>query len=147
MKKSIASLGWFAVAIAGLVLPVRAEPPAGTWLTEDATTQVRFAPCGDRICGRIAWLRNPVDPETGKPWLDKRNPDESARRAPLIGLTLMKGFKETAAGGWEGELYNPRDGKTYTGTLRSIGAGKMELRGCTFAGLLCQSKTWTRIGP
>ena len=147
MRKSIASLGWFAVATFGLVLPVGAEPLTGTWLTEDASTQVRFAPCGDRICGRIAWLREPVDPETGKPWLDNRNPDESARRRPIIGLTLIKGLDETTTGRWEGELYNPRDGTTYTGTLRNIGADKMELRGCALAGLLCQSKTWTRVGP
>lgn len=142
MRKSIAM-----IAILAMSGPALAEPLSGTWLTADGSTQVRFAPCGERGCGQITWLREPNDPETGRAWRDKFNPDDTLKRRPLIGLAMVSGLKETAAGRWEGELYNPLDGKTYSGSFRTISADKIELKGCALAGLICQSETWTRVAP
>jgi uncharacterized protein (DUF2147 family) len=46
-----------------------------------------------------------------------------------------------------GGLYNPLDGKTYAGSLRVLGAGKLQLKGCAFVGLLCQTEIWTLVAP
>jgi uncharacterized protein (DUF2147 family) len=147
MKKSIASIGLAAMLSVTQLAPAAAQSLSGTWLTADASTRVLFAPCGQRVCGRIVWLREPVDPQTSMPWRDKFNPDETAKREPLIGLVMINGLEETTAGRWDGELYNPLDGRTYAGSFRLVGSDRLELKGCAFAGLFCQSETWTRIAP
>src|ERR1700689_2267957 len=39
----------------------------GIWLTQAGDARVRVSKCGGGICGVIVWLRQPIDPATGKP--------------------------------------------------------------------------------
>ncbi|WP_316168299.1 MULTISPECIES: DUF2147 domain-containing protein [unclassified Bradyrhizobium] len=121
------------------------ERLTGTWLTEDGSTHVTFKSCGDMDCGQIVWLREPIDPETGKAWQDKLNPDASLRQQPLVGLTMITGLMENSPNTWTGTLYNPLDGKSYAGHFLMLSAAKLELKGCTLAGLICQTETWVRV--
>jgi uncharacterized protein (DUF2147 family) len=119
----------------------------GIWLTEDKSSHVAFQPCGGEDCGQIVWLREPTDPETGKPWRDKFNPDDALKRRPLLGLAMLTSLKPSGDGQWNGDLYNPLDGMTYTGRLQNLGPDRLQLKGCALAGLLCQTETWTRVVP
>lgn len=121
------------------------ERLTGTWLTEDGSTHVAFAPCGALDCGQIVWLREPTDPETGKAWRDKLNLDETLKQRPLIGLSMVTGLQEEGAGAWAGTLYNPLDGNSYSGSFQMLGSGRLQLKGCALAGLLCQTETWERV--
>src|SRR5437588_12089686 len=51
-----------------------AVDPTGTWRTEDDAT-VRVSNCGGALCATIASLREPNDPQTGKPKTDIHNGD------------------------------------------------------------------------
>jgi uncharacterized protein (DUF2147 family) len=127
---------------------VGAEPRlTGTWLTEDKSSHVVFQPCDLDDCGQVVWLREPTDPETGKPWRDKFNPDEPLRRRPLVGLSMITGLKPVGESRWEGRLYNPLDGQTYTGRLAILGPDRLQLKGCALAGLICSTEVWTRVAP
>ena len=55
-----------AVLFAGLALPATAGDPTGTWLTQGGKSRVRIANCGRALCGTIAWLNEPNDPQTGR---------------------------------------------------------------------------------
>ena len=84
---------------------------------------------------------------SGKAWTDKFNPDETLKSKPLNGLVFISDLKAVAPGYWEGNLYNPRDGRTYRGSLQQQGPDKLELKGCALFGLICQSEFWTRVAP
>ncbi len=118
---------------------------AGTWLTEEGASKVRLEPCGSVLCGKLVWLREPNDPKSGAPILDKNNPDKALRARPLLGLTLISaitpGDEESE---WKARAYNAEDGKTYDVTLKLQEDGTLELEGCGLAGLVCQGETWTR---
>lgn len=120
---------------------------SGKWLTENRDSHVQFQPCDSFDCGRIVWLEKDIDPETGKAWTDKFNPDETLKSKPLNGLVFISDLKAVAPGYWEGNLYNPRDGRTYSGSLQQQGPDKLELKGCALFGLVCQSEFWTRVSP
>jgi uncharacterized protein (DUF2147 family) len=60
----------------------RAEEPVGTWLTEGGKSRIKIADCGGALCGTIAWLKEPTDPDTGKPKTDKNNSDAGKRNRP-----------------------------------------------------------------
>ncbi|MDP1737821.1 MAG: DUF2147 domain-containing protein [Caulobacter sp.] len=118
---------------------------AGRWATQGFGSIVEFRPCTrrpDAMCGSILWLWEPND-AAGRRRTDSRNPDRALRSRPLVGVEIVRGLRETAPGVWsEGSIYNPDDGRTYTGTVRVRG-GKLELRGCAL-NLLCQTQTWRR---
>jgi uncharacterized protein (DUF2147 family) len=105
---------------------------------------VRVIDCGGALCGTIVWLKEPDDPDTGKPKTDTHNADESKRGQPLVGLTIVLGMKPSGADKWSGQVYSPEDGKTYSGNLTMQGANALRLEGCVLGGLICKGQTWTR---
>lgn len=132
-----------------LILPgtAFAADPTGSWLTEGGKSQVKIVHCGNALCGTIIWLKEPNDPDTGKPKTDFRNQDASRRGRALIGLEIVLGMQPSGtADKWTGEVYNPEDGKTYSGSLTMTGANELSLEGCVLA-VLCKSQTWTRVKP
>jgi uncharacterized protein (DUF2147 family) len=137
------------VAAAGLVpamiTPAVAADPLGTWLTGDKKGKVRIVNCGGAICGSLVWVDQPLDPETKKPKLDKRNADASKQSRPLIGIPIVLNMKPgNAPQTWEGDVYNAEDGKTYSGSFALTGANTAQLKGCVLGGLICKAQTWTR---
>ena len=44
---------------------------------------------------------------------------------------------------FEGSLYNPNDGKTYSGSLTIKGPNLVEVSGCVMS-VFCKSQTWKR---
>jgi Delta7-sterol 5-desaturase len=118
---------------------------AGRWATQGFGSIVEFRPCAgaaDAMCGRILWLWAPND-AAGHARLDRHNPDRSLRARPLVGIEILRGLRETAPGVWsEGSVYNPDDGRTYTGAI-TVRSGALELRGCAL-NVFCQTQTWRR---
>jgi uncharacterized protein (DUF2147 family) len=123
---------------------VFAQSLAGTWLTQDGSSRVQFRSCAQNQCGYIVWLREPVDPATGKARQDRFNSDDSLKGRPLLGLLMITNIAGTTAGAWEGTLYNPRDGNSYKGQLTDLGGGRLQLKGCALLGLICKTEVWTR---
>ena len=117
--------------------------PVGLWRAKDGA-QLRVAPCGkQKLCGFIA-LPNPrLAPATGKPPVDKNNPDPAKRTRPLAGIEILMSMAPSGPGEWAGRLYNDDDGKTYDGKLKELGPKEIRIEGC--AGALCGGQELTRL--
>ena len=126
------------------VAPAFAADPVGTWLTGDKKGKVKIVNCGGAICGSLAWMQEPNDPETHQPKTDKHNSDASKQGRPLLGIPIVLSMKPNGADVWQGQVYNAEDGGTYTGSFTMTGANSAELKGCVMGGLICKSQTWTR---
>jgi uncharacterized protein (DUF2147 family) len=122
-----------------------AADPAGTWLTQTGGSRIRVADCGGALCGTIIWLKEPNDPDTGKPKTDKNNSDAAKRSRPLLGVQIVLGMKPNGTDKWAGQVYNAEDGKTYSGNLTYSGGSSLQLQGCALGGLVCKSQTWTKV--
>ena len=130
---------------AALSAPARAADPFGTWLTQDKRAKVRIVNCGGALCGNLAWLQEPNDPETNKPKTDKNNVDAGKKTRPLIGIPIVLDMKPSGTPDkWDGQVYNAEDGNTYTGSFVMTGANSAQLKGCVLGGLICKSQVWTR---
>lgn len=117
--------------------------PVGTWLTDSGKSRVKIETCGSGLCGRIVWLRNPVN-AAGEDMRDTNNADESLRERKLIGIELMSGFTEARPGRWTGgRIYNPEDGRTYDSRLVEQDESTLTVKGCVL--FICKSQTWTRV--
>jgi uncharacterized protein (DUF2147 family) len=96
--------------------------------------------------GKIVWLKEPIDPETGKPKLDKRNPDESLRTVPTLGLVNLKGFtyNEEEKEWQNGTVYDPKVGKEYSCKMNLQDANTLDVRGFIGVSMFGRTDTWTR---
>lgn len=127
---------------AGLPAAAQSATPVGTWLTEKGDAQIRIAPCGGALCGRIVGLREPL--ENGAPVRDTKNPNPARRNNPLVGTTILISMAPAGASVWKGRIYNAEDGGLYEGTMALGGATTLKVEGCLMA--FCGGETWTRIG-
>jgi uncharacterized protein (DUF2147 family) len=115
----------------------------GTWRTEDDAT-IRVSNCGGGLCATIMSLRDPNDPQTGKPKTDINNVDASKRTRPIVGMQIFTGLRPEGANKWSGQIYNPEDGKTYDANVVLENANTLKVQGCVL--FICKTKTWTRKG-
>jgi uncharacterized protein (DUF2147 family) len=71
------------------------------------------------------------------------NPDASLRTRSLVGIHMISDI-QPSGDGFSGQLYNYKDGKTYSGKMSFQGQA-MKLSGCVFGGLICRSQTWAKV--
>ena len=130
----------FAIAVlALLVAPAFAlANPSGLWgyTNDNGETHIRVEPGGGNYTGTIEWMENPRN--------DTENPDPNLQDRPLVGVQIFTGDEELSPTKWGGSLYNPEDGRTYSGTLEMLNENTLELEGCAFI-IFCRTATWTRI--
>jgi len=137
---SIFAPGGLLLAAPSVVL---AEDAVGLW--ETGESHMEIYECGDRICGRIAALDDPLD-EDGNERLDKNNPDPALRSRPIIGMDIIVGLVRTGKKKWEdGTIYDPRDGKTYKCVIKLKRDGSLKVRGYIGTPLLGKTVVWTRV--
>jgi len=115
----------------------------GTWLTEKGDARINVSKCGAGICGKIAWLRDPIDSQTGKPQIDDKNQNPALASRPLIGVNLFNNMRETGPGSWAGSIYNAEDGQYYASKVTLQSPSTLHVEGCL--GALCGGETWTRV--
>lgn len=118
-----------------LATPAAAASPAGDWLVADGTAVIRVAPCDEgAFCGKIAW--------TPRDGVDDHNPDASKRAQSIIGTTILIDMKASGNNRWDGEIYNPQDGKTYSGSITVVSPDLLRVEGCLL--VFCGGENWTR---
>ncbi|MEY5069580.1 MAG: hypothetical protein RLZ47_1442 [Bacteroidota bacterium] len=117
----------------------------GVWKTGDGNAMVRIYKNGEKYQGKIVWLKEPIDPETGKPKLDKNHSDEASRKRPILGLINIWGFTQTEKNVWEeGNIYDPKNGSTYSCTIKMTNPKTLEVRGYIGVSLIGRTDVWTK---
>src|ERR1700761_5848586 len=124
----------------GLV-PAFALDPTGDWRVADGVANIRVAECNHDMWGVVAWEKVPGGH-------DDNNPDASKKSRPTLGMPILIDMKKKpGVDQWEGQVYNAKDGQTYSSTIKPIGSNQLEIQGCAL-GFLCGGETWTRVsGP
>lgn len=117
----------------------------GVWKTGEGNAMVKIYKNGAKYQGRVVWLKEPNDPETGKPKVDKNNESPAARTKPVLGLINIWGFVHKGDNVWEeGNIYDPKNGNTYSSEMKLINANSLEVRGYIGVSLIGRTDTWTR---
>lgn len=122
----------------------------GVWKTEGGDSQLELFKCADKMCGKIVWLKVPRyidcnDGPLGAIKVDRKCPDTSLRRRPILGLQVMKGLTATGRNQWEnGTCYDPETGKSYKCKMRLTAPGRLELRGYIGISLIGRNFALTR---
>lgn len=118
----------------------------GVWLNQDEDAHVEMFKRDGKIYGKIVWLKEPLDAETGKPKTDKNNPDPKLKSTPTLGLEILKGFSFDGKKEWSGgEIYDPKSGKTYSSYMTFENKDKLKIRGYIGVSLLGRTTYWKRV--
>ena len=125
--------------------PKEEDALIGVWKNGEGTGMVKIYKNSDKYQGKIVWLKEPIDPQTQKPKLDKNHPDESVRNRALLGLINTWGFVYKGDKLWEdGKIYDPKNGSTYDCTIRMKDPNTLEVRGFIGISIIGRTDTWTR---
>ncbi len=144
------TLGACGIALALSLQSALAAEPAGVWLAGQKDAHIQIEPCanGRDWCGKVVWLAEPIDIETGKPLLDKLNENPALRHRPIVGVQILIDMKWKATSQWAGRIYNAREnGKTYVGQMTLIDEDTLYVEGCipVLTINFCQNESWIRV--
>ncbi len=130
MKKMMLTLALALVSAAGY-----SQDVLGKWYTEAGDAQVEIYKAGDKLNGKIIWLSK--GPETK----DTHNPDKKLQSRKLMGVNILSGLAK-GKDKWEGgNIYNPKDGKSYKCTMWLEGES-LKVRG--YLGVFYKTQTWSK---
>lgn len=130
-------------------------PIEGVWRTLLAS-EVTIAPCPEGFCGYLSRI---VVPEgllsgaeaaaaaqmTPDQFTDHRNKDARLRGRPMLGLQILTVRAGTKPGIYDGDVYNPEDGNTYSGYLEVLSQDMVRLNGCVLFNVICRGENWVRV--
>src|SRR5689334_598498 len=133
------------VAYSGIFLTISiasalAADPTGDWRVADGVADIRIGECNGDMWGVVVWEKMPGGRDT-------HNPDVSKQSRPTLGMPILLDMKKKpGTDQWEGQVYNAKDGQTYSSSITPVDADHLEIKGCVL-GFLCGGETWTRVGP
>jgi uncharacterized protein (DUF2147 family) len=123
----------------------KSEDVLGLWFNEEKDAKVEIYMDNGKYFGKVVWLQTPIDPDTGKPKLDTKNPDEELQKRPVMGLLLVSDFDYEGEGLWEnGDIYDPKSGKTYSCYMKLESKDKLKVRGFIGVSWIGRTTYWTR---
>ena len=116
----------------------------GIWLMGERAA-IQVFECGGLMCGRVVWLRVPLD-QQGLLRRDTLNPDPALRQRQTCGATIIWNLRATGPNRWEdGWFYNPDDGRPYSATAELKSADMVVVRINFGLPIFGETKTLIRV--
>jgi uncharacterized protein (DUF2147 family) len=137
-------------ALSGVLLLAAAASAAsaktleGLWLTEREGVAIKIATCDDDLCGRIAWVEKARD-KSGALRRDRHNPDPEKQTNRVCGLVVISDLERSDSKTWYGSVYNPKDGKTYSGRFTLLSDDALAIRAYIGWPIFGKGETWSRL--
>ena len=94
---------------------------------------------------QIYWMKDPVDPKTGKKALDVKNPDKSLRNTPCDQIVLIQNLKYIPAKKvWgDAKIYDPQRGLKANVTAQFLTDGRLSIKGTVLG--IGETVYWTPV--
>lgn len=116
----------------------------GVWANGTNKGHIQLYKQDGKYYGKIIWLKQPYD-DTGKPKIDKNNPDVNARSRSLLGLVMLRDFKYEDGEWVDGRIYNPDDGKEYKCNMKLKDLKTLAIRGYIGISLIGKTEKFIRV--
>jgi len=110
------------------------EAFVGVWKNPRNSVHVRTYACGKSLCGAVVWATD-----------DQQSAAREAGTGQLIGKHMFSEFVLGKDRVWRGKVFVPKQNKFFPGTVTTVDANTMQVRGCALGGLICKTQTWTRM--
>jgi len=124
---------------------VKADQLTGVWEPSHGKARIKIDKIADKYFGKIVWLREPNDPNTQQPKVDKNNPDQSLRQVPLKGYRILKDFSFKEGEWTDGTIYDPENGSTYNCVIKMQDPNTLDIRGYIGIKTFGRTDVWKRL--
>ena len=119
----------------------------GVWFNAEKDAKIEIVKEDGKYFGTVIWLKNPLNAQ-GKPKTDTENPDAKLRKRPRLGLTVLTGLEYKSGNKYyNGKVYDPKSGKTYSAQAQLANHNLLKLRGFIGISLIGRTSEWTRTTP
>jgi len=114
----------------------------GIWLTQDKEAKVKIYKLNNTYYGKIIWLKNlSTQKQINLGLITKIK--TVLKDNELLGSTMLWGFKYSNGEYVNGNVYDSRDGETYSGKLWLEYNNNLKMRG--YWGFLYSTEIWKRV--
>ncbi len=123
-------------------LYAQANPDAvlGIWFNEEKDAKIKVYKEDGKFYGKIVWHKTGEDISS----FDEHNPDPELKKRKKLGLVILTDF-EFDDGQWEdGDIYDPKTGKTYSCIIKLQKDGGLHVRGYIGISLFGRTTYWTK---
>ena len=114
----------------------------GLWYTKGKHCIIQIKEQNNKYFGEIVWMKNPYD-KNGNPKVDINNKDKSLRNQSVMGLVILKDLNLYGNALKGGEIYDPRNGKTYNAIIKHVN-GRLHVKGYKSFSLFGRTEDWKR---
>ena len=116
----------------------------GNWYNQEKDAVIKIYKEDGKYHGKIIWMLNPLD-ENGNPKTDPLNPDESLQSRSRMGMIILYNFEYDSENEWDdGNIYDPKSGNEYSGTMTLTSKNNLNLRGYVGIPLFGRTSNWSR---
>lgn len=100
----------------------------GRWINPSRSVVIEIAPCGDSLCGTVAWATAQAE-------------EAASRGTPrLVGTQLLTDLQRKGEV-WEGRLFVP-DQRIHAEAKIALDGADLKVSGCEIG--ICKSQVWSR---
>lgn len=120
----------------------QANPDAilGIWFNEEKDAKIKIYKIERKYFGKIVWYKTGVDISA----FDDNNPSIELKKRKKVGLVILTDFVFDN-GQWEdGEIYDPKSGKTYSCIIKTQKDGSLHVRGYIGISIIGRTAIWTK---
>ncbi len=112
----------------------------GIWFNEEKDAKIKIYRIERKYFGKIVWLKTGLDISA----FDNNNPSIELRKRKKVGLVILTDFVFDS-GQWEdGEIYDPKSGKTYSCIIKIQKDGSLHVRGYIGISIIGRTAIWTK---
>ena len=129
---------------AGVKATAQKDRLEGLWYNEEKTAKIQiYRAVDNKFWGKIIWLKEPL--KDGKPKVDEKNTKEALRKRPVLNMPILSHFVKKGDDTYsDGEVYDPKNGKTYSCTITYRSDKELGIRGYVGISLIGRTTTWMR---
>ena len=140
------------VALMCMIIPTMMQVQAqgikdsivGSWINEDGD-ELKIYEVDNKYYVKIVELKEPIDPDTGKPKLDVNNPDPILKKRELKGLVFLVDCIFDNDEWIGGKIYNYKNGETKNCDMKFTNASDLNrLRVRTLRRIFNKTTYWTK---
>jgi uncharacterized protein (DUF2147 family) len=132
MKRRFAAL--LALACAAAPAAAQSDGFEGHWANPKHTTIVNVSRCGGNdYCAVVLKASAKAQANARK-----------GGTLHFVGTEILR-VHPAGDGVFKGTAFDPESNMHVSATVRVLGAGAMEIKGCALLGLVCESQRWTKV--
>jgi uncharacterized protein (DUF2147 family) len=120
------------IGIAASPATAQPSPVEGQWENPKHSMVVRVSRCGDDYCAVVIKASEKAQANARK-----------GGTTHFLGTEILR-VRPASDGTFKGTAFDPETNMHVAATIRVIGPGVMDMKGCAFFGMVCEQQRWTK---